>query len=241
MFFWGIKTYIKESIKLKNDYPDYFNFWDLVKLFPKWRTNLNGKSNPLKDEQPWITFLAIDFLEKNLNKDMRVYEYGMGGSTLFFAKRVKEIISVEHDKKWFNLVEENIKKKGYSNWKGYLIEAETSVKNVDINASDPDSYTSEDENFKERTFKNYAMSIDNYPDQYFDLVLIDGRARPSCFKHAYKKVKSGGIIMLDNSDRDYYLIYINKIVPKNIVSVDFPGFCPYLSSLSKTSAWIFDA
>jgi hypothetical protein len=240
MVFLGIKTYIKEAIKLQNNYPNDCNIWNLVRFFPKWQTSLCHKSNPLKDEKPWITFSAIDFLEKTLTKEMRVYEYGMGGSTLFFAKRVKEIVSVEHDETWFDLVKESINKKEYNNWEGYLIEAEVSVDNINIDPCNPNFYTSDDKNFTGKIFKKYAMSIDKYPDQYFDLVLIDGRARPSCFKHAYKKVKNGGIIMLDNTDRDYYLIHINAIIGKDTKMLDFPGFCPYLTHISKTSVWILN-
>ena len=47
-------------------------------------------------------------------------------------------------------------------------------------------------------------------------------------------------VMLPKTDRNYYLANINTIITKNIVPVDFPGFCPYLTSISKTSVWIFD-
>jgi hypothetical protein len=237
MVFLGIKAYIKEAIKLKNDYPDHFNIWDLVKLFPRWRTSLKEKSNPLKDEQPWITFSALDFLEKTLTKDMRVYEYGMGGSTLFFAKRVKEIVSVEHDKKWFNLVEEIIKKKGYDNWKGYLLEPEIKTNNLNIDPSHPDSYTSEDPRFNGQKFINYAVHIDEYADEYFDLIVIDGRARPSCFKHSLRKVKKGGFIVLDNSERNYYSFIHNSLDNSNWCKNDFYGPGPYGENFWQTSFW----
>lgn len=237
MVFLGIKTYIKEAIKFKNDYPDYFKIWDLVKLFPRWREKLDKKSNPLQDEKPWITFSALDFLEKTLTKDMRVYEYGMGGSTLFFAKRVKEIVSVEHDKKWFNLVQETIKKKGYGNWKGYLLEPEITTDKVNIDPSHPDSYTSEDPCFNEKKFINYAVHIDKYSDEYFDLIVIDGRARPSCFKHSLTKVKKGGFIVLDNSERNYYSFIHKSLDNSNWWKNNFYGPGPYGENFWQTSFW----
>jgi len=233
----GIKTYIKEVIKLKNDYPDIFNVWELMKIFPRWRVSLNERSSPLQDEQPWITFSAINFFEKTLTKDMRVYEYGMGGSTLFFAKRVKEIISVEHNKQWFDLVKESLKKKGYNNWEGDLIEAETSLENANTDPSDPNFYTSDDKVFQGRIFKNYAMSIDCYPDQYFDILLIDGRARPSCFKHSITKVKKGGFIILDNSERNYYYLIHESLDSKNWKKYNFYGPGPYGWNFWQTSCW----
>lgn len=49
---------------------------------------------------PWITYAAISFLENRLNKEISVFEYGTGASTLWWANRVKNVISIEHDKSW---------------------------------------------------------------------------------------------------------------------------------------------
>jgi len=38
-----------------------------------------------------------------------VFEYGSGFSTLFWLERVKEIVSVEHDKVWFEKIFEKVK------------------------------------------------------------------------------------------------------------------------------------
>ena len=80
------------------------------------------KSGPLKDDGwfrsfteeasidaegaplPWLTYPAIEFIKKRINKDLSVFEYGCGGSTLWWAPRVREVVSVEHDKKWYDKV-----------------------------------------------------------------------------------------------------------------------------------------
>ena len=54
---------------------------------------LNGKT-PLDLELPWFSYAAIDFLKQYLRADMRVGEYGSGGSTLFFARRTKSVFSI---------------------------------------------------------------------------------------------------------------------------------------------------
>ncbi|MES1224680.1 MAG: hypothetical protein ABUT20_54815, partial [Bacteroidota bacterium] len=36
------------------------------------------------------------------------------------------------------------------------------------------------------------------------LILIDGRARTSCIKHAVGKLKPSGFLILDNAERKYY-------------------------------------
>ena len=43
------------------------------------------RSSPLEIQLPWISYGAIDFLDGYLKPDMTVYEYGSGGSTLFFC------------------------------------------------------------------------------------------------------------------------------------------------------------
>lgn len=53
---------------------------------------------------PWFTYPAIDFITTRLKKEMLIFEYGSGNSTLFFAKNVKHVFSVEHEQKWFNLM-----------------------------------------------------------------------------------------------------------------------------------------
>lgn len=58
---------------------------------------LDKDNNPI----PWFTYSAIEFLSERLNKTMKVFEFGSGNSTLFFASRVSSVESVEHDRNWY--------------------------------------------------------------------------------------------------------------------------------------------
>jgi hypothetical protein len=49
---------------------------------------------------PWYTYPAIHFLEPRLTKDMDVFEYGCGNSTIWYAQKVRSVISVENDQEW---------------------------------------------------------------------------------------------------------------------------------------------
>ena len=49
---------------------------------------------------PWMTYSMIYLLMEKLEENMKIFEYGAGASSLFFAKRVKRLVSVEHDKEW---------------------------------------------------------------------------------------------------------------------------------------------
>ncbi|MBL0257980.1 MAG: hypothetical protein IPQ03_10865 [Bacteroidetes bacterium] len=85
----------------------------LWKYFFRWIIDQGSKRNSVSREMVWLTYPVIDFLKNYLRKDMRVFEYGGGGSTLFFAKRVAELVTVEHDKDWFQklsliLIDKNV-------------------------------------------------------------------------------------------------------------------------------------
>ena len=55
---------------------------------------------PDGSELPWMNYAVIAFLERRLNKNLSVFEYGSGYSTLFYARRVRNVISVEYDQAW---------------------------------------------------------------------------------------------------------------------------------------------
>lgn len=53
---------------------------------------------------PWVTYSFIDFIKERLHKNLSIFEYGSGNSTLFYANRVKNVVSVEHDEAWYNKI-----------------------------------------------------------------------------------------------------------------------------------------
>lgn len=57
-----------------------------------------------KKSIPWVTYPFIAFLEKRLNKQLNVFEYGSGDSTLWYADRVQSIDAVEHHFEWYQYV-----------------------------------------------------------------------------------------------------------------------------------------
>ncbi|MDB9486561.1 class I SAM-dependent methyltransferase [Dolichospermum circinale CS-537/01] len=75
---------------------------------------LNQEAKPI----PWYTYPAIEFIENKIYSDFRVFEYGSGNSSLWWSKRVTQVISIENDANWFNYIKENMP----SNVELYLIE-----------------------------------------------------------------------------------------------------------------------
>jgi|TARA_B110000259_G_scaffold90249_1_gene104792 hypothetical protein len=59
---------------------------------------------------PWVTYASLHFISQKLeNTSFNLFEYGSGNSTLWFSKRVKYIISVEHDANYYEIIKNKIK------------------------------------------------------------------------------------------------------------------------------------
>jgi hypothetical protein len=183
-----------------------------MSYFEQNRNSSMKKRTALKDGKPWINFEAREFLNKIIDSEMKVFEYGSGGSTLYFLDYVKELVTIEHDKDWFDLVIKHVGTKNSSKHTFMFIPPtllDNPVENPDY--SDPQMYLSSDEAFiNNYSFYNYVSSIDKYENNCFDFISVDGRARPSCIKHAIPKLKINGYLMVDNSDREYYFRNLEK-------------------------------
>lgn len=227
-------TFLKEysRVLIKGGAPKFSAF----KYFTRWK-ELVGKS-PLEAKQPWISFEAIDFIEKRIRETDRVFEFGGGGSTLFFLSRAAEVVTVEHDREWFSMLKRSISPAEMMKWNGRLITAEQPVHTAGLNRAKPTDYFTDAPEFRDATFRSYATSIDQFEDGYFNLVLIDGRARTSCLYHSIMKVKVGGFLILDNSERPYYLENNSALVKDHYKIVSkYTGPVPYSAYFSQTTIW----
>lgn len=89
------------------------------------------------------------------------------------------------------------------------------------------------------SFEQYVKSIDEYPNGYFDLITVDGRARASCALRALPKLKNGGWLLVDNMERARY-----KTVRDLLASYrcqDFVGLVSCELRLQRTAIWKIDA
>ncbi len=57
---------------------------------------------------PWMTYPAIEYLNQLDLRDMRVLEWGSGNSSRYFSARAKEVISIEHNKEWFDSLQNTL-------------------------------------------------------------------------------------------------------------------------------------
>jgi len=191
------------------------------KYLYRWLISLRYKSNSLRYEIPWLTYGSMDWMEKHLSKKMKVFEWGSGGSTVFLAKRVKKVVSVEHNYCWYKKVVGYLQNKGLSKNVEVIYKKPSKIKSIE------GKYGSRQVKYKDHSFKKYCMAISKYPEEYFDLILIDGRARIDCMKLAVKKVKKKGWIVLDNADEDRYWKEIREL--DSFDRLDFKGIGPFNS------------
>lgn len=88
----------------ENMYSDKFN-----KFIEMWRQEyaiertidekvcIDKDGNPI----PWYTYPAIEYLSQFDYGDKKVFEFGCGNSSLFWAVRAQEVISIEDNPSWF--------------------------------------------------------------------------------------------------------------------------------------------
>lgn len=199
-----------------------------------WWLRSKQKGYLLNAPCPWLTFDAILALQERMRPGIRVFEYGSGGSTLFWlAKGAAEVVSVEHDPKWFRVMAARLVGKIQADLR--LVSPErTGAANQIHNPPDPALFQSDDGIFRGFSFEGYVRQIDAFPDGYFDILLVDGRARPSCIAHGAPKVRAGGLLVLDNADRSYYL----SRTAASLADFDqeiFSGMTPVTPGFSTTS------
>ncbi len=154
------------------------------------------------EEKPWLVDGAIEFLSRLTleNPDMKILETGAGGSTLWFARRANHVTSFEHSKKWFNRVSQSLKAGEFGN--------------VNL-IFDPD--------YPKRGIPVLQKEI-------YDLILIDGRGRVRSILTVHPALKSGGYLILDNSDRQKYTAAIKFLTKCGWPRIDF-------SDKWKTTFW----
>lgn len=69
------------------------------------RMPVDGSGKPI----PWLTYPAIHFLQGRLTKEHRIFEFGSGNSTLWLAERSKQVVSIEYDAAYYDLLAPKLK------------------------------------------------------------------------------------------------------------------------------------
>jgi hypothetical protein len=178
----------------------------VLKLLDRWatrsRTGLWVRSllsiydleDLLRYDVPWWTFKASDEAAAFLasRPDARVFEWGSGASTAWLARRAGSVTSVEHDPGWAGIMRP-------------VLPDNAVVRLVDPVPANgrPDQELSRKPGFEGLDFAAYVAAVDE-TDGLFDLIVVDGRARGACFRHAITRLAPDGVLVFDNVDRQRY-------------------------------------
>ena len=183
----------------------------------------HGARGPAGEQIPWLTYAAIHWLERVLRSHHRAFEFGSGGSTIWLARRVQSVVSVEHDSKWAGIV------RGRLSANATLHVAEAWGDGTEAPEGDP--YT----------------GVLRDTDERFDLVLVDGMARNASARLAVDRLAESGMILLDDADRPAYRPAHEHLRRHGFGRLDFYGPKPGAGHLSTTSvfsrgfdAWLHD-
>jgi len=116
---------------------------------------------------PWYTYPAIEYIRQFDFSGCRVFEYGSGNSSRFWAQRASTVTSVESHPDWYR---SGIRE---------LLPNQTLLL---------------------RTEKQEYVNTIHDGNNLFDIIVIDGVYRFNCATQAVGRIRTGGFIILDNSD-----------------------------------------
>ncbi len=145
--------------------------------------DVRSREEPMARRLPWIPRSAIRFLDRHVKPGMRIFEWGGGGSTLFFLDRGAIVHTVEDHPAWSAKLKETIEATPHSDrWTLHQIPVE------------PDE-------------SEYVTAINRVDDEGgWDLVFIDGvcDTRLDCMRNARPHLKPDGVLLLDDAWRPRY-------------------------------------
>ena len=137
----------------------------------------------LRASLPWFVMEAITYLQDEClepwgtpEPKAQAFEWGSGGSTLWLSQRCATVVTLEHNREWYESTLSELSRYG--------------IPNVDL--------------VYRELGQGYSDYILRYPNEFFDVISVDGRERAACVTNALHKLKVDGIFILDNSERGQY-------------------------------------
>ncbi|CAN5594647.1 hypothetical protein BH20ACT15_BH20ACT15_02760 [soil metagenome] len=131
-------------------------------------------------ERPWIVPQAIGWLGRRMRRGWTVVELGSGRSTVWLGRRAESVIAYEDNDYWIERARQLVDERGLAN--------------VEI---------------RHQPITSYADELAALPDDGLDLLVIDFLESPDAervdaVRAGMSKVRPGGYLLLDDSDRPSY-------------------------------------
>lgn len=171
----------------------------------------------LAPDHPWLTRAANGLLQTLLKPSDQGLEFGSGRSTIWLAKRVSALTSVEHNRLWYDKV--------YT-----LLQQERLNGNVQLLLHECHAAT--DARGPE---SDYVTALNKFEDSSLDFVLVDGVYRSDCAVLAVPKMKPGGMLILDNAN--WFLPNEDASAPNSRRQSDGPAHSRWAEFLQLVEDW----
>jgi hypothetical protein len=167
------------------------------------RASVDAQGRPL----PWLCYPAIDLLAARVTSGLRVFEYGCGNSTLWWAERVQTLAAVEHDADWHARMRARLP---------------PSVELRHVPLVDGGDYC--------RAAVHAARD-----GQGWDIVVVDGRDRVNCMRESFAVLSTSGVMVVDNTDRPQYAEGLAWLQARGFRRLPLRGLAPIVDGLTETS------
>lgn len=154
---------------------------------------------------PWWSYGVLDFVEERLAKTMSVLEFGAGGSTVWLAARVSQVVTVENNPEWAAIV------KSFIPGNVHLIQLPIPGQLV---ANDLPSSASR---------------------QYQLLIVDALANRIDCAKAGLPLLAEDGVVLWDNTDGPDWPDIKGMMAARGFKEISFSGISPQEVSLSRTT------
>lgn len=139
----------------------------------------------LHPDAPWLTAEATALLGDWLEPTHVGIEWGSGRSTVWFARRVRHLVSVEHHGGWHAEVSARL--------------AEHGLTNVDYRLHPCEPERVETPEWIASMFaSDYVRTVDAFDACSVDFALVDGMYRSACALAVLPKLRSGALLIVDN-------------------------------------------
>ncbi len=159
---------------------------------------------------PWYTYPAIEYLAQFDYSDKKVFEFGCGNSSLFWAKRAKKVVSVEDNTTWFE------------KWKREFKEPNLDIRWRDEGEGYPNAIFEDSEDYDvivvdgKMRAECAAAAVERLAPG--GMIILDDSDRI-------------------NTSQEYVQA-VENLKKGNYLQVDFYGFCP-MNSYTKTTSVFF--
>ena len=162
----------------------------------------------------------------------KVLEFGCGSSSLWWAQRVAQVVSVEHDEHWATKVRagapQNLTVVTWTmmaasnvdthDWQRFCgIYQDTTTKNDVLDIT---------HGLRSSAFVAYALELTKYPKGHFDVIVIDGMARVFTAWLAAQYHMEVHLVVFDNSNRKHYNDGYRALADAGFKRIDFYGSGP---------------